>query len=256
MGKVSLGQVRRGQPSRCLPYHDDPPARKQVLARFLGPFVQAFSANALQTPPRPFIMIELSPVFSFRGVRRMASRVAFLVAALLLAAVPVRANTSNSLLDVSPDGSRLLVANSDNGTVTVVDTAKRTKLHEIKVGDKPEGVAWIGGGPLAVVTVYREGTLVFLDADGGKVVHKLKVPAEPYGVVTNKEGTLAYVTHEYPGTVTEIDLKERKVLREMKAGSMVRGIALAPDEKRVYVTEFYSAALHALDLKEGKVVDS
>ena len=186
----------------------------------------------------------------------MASRVAFLVAALLLAAVPVRANTSNSLLDVSPDGSRLLVANSDNGTVTVVDTAKRTKLHEIKVGDKPEGVAWIGGGPLAVVTVYREDTLVFLDADAGKVVHKLKVPAEPYGVVTNKEGTLAYVTHEYPGTVTEIDLKERKVLREMKAGSMVRGIALAPDEKRVYVTEFYSAALHALDLKEGKVVDS
>jgi YVTN family beta-propeller protein len=186
----------------------------------------------------------------------MASRVAFLVVATLVLAAPVRANTSNSLLDVSPDGSRLLVANSDNGTVTVVDTTKRTKLHEIKVGDKPEGVTWVGGGPLAVVTVYREDTLVFLDAAAGKVVHRLKVPAEPYGVVANKEGTLAYVTHEYPGTVTEIDLKERKVLREMKAGSMVRGIALGPDEKRVYVTEFYTAALHALDLKEGKVVDS
>jgi YVTN family beta-propeller protein len=186
----------------------------------------------------------------------MLPRFVSLAVALLFFTVPVRANTSNSLLDVSPDGSRVLVANSDSGTVTVIDAVKRTKLHEIKVGDKPEGVAWIGYGPLAVVTVYREDTLVFLDAAEGKVVHKLKVPAEPYGVVVNKAGTLAYVTHEYPGTVTEIDLKERKVLREMKAGSMVRGIALSPDEKRVYVTEFYTAVLHAIDLKEGKVVDS
>ncbi len=169
---------------------------------------------------------------------------------------PAWAGTSNSLLDVSPDGGKLLVANPDNETVTVVDTAKKTKLHEIKVGDRPEGVAWIGNGPLVVVTIYREDLLVFLDADAGKVVHKLKVPAEPYGVVVNRDGTRAYVTHEYPGTVSEIDLKERKVLREMKAGAMVRGLALSPDEKRVYVTEFYTAALHAIDLAEGKVVDS
>jgi YVTN family beta-propeller protein len=166
------------------------------------------------------------------------------------------AGTSNSLMDVSPDGGKLLVANPDNDTVTVVDTAKKTKLHEIKVGDRPEGAAWVGDGSLAVVTVYREDLLVFIDADAGKVVHKLKVPAEPYGVVVNKDGTLAYVTHEYPGTVSEIDLKKRTVLREIKAGSMVRGIALSPDEKRVYVTEFYSAALRAIDLKEGNVVDS
>src|SRR6202044_69209 len=119
----------------------------------------------------------------------------------------------------------------DNGTVTVVDTAKKAKLHEIKVGDKPEGVTWIGKGPLAVVTVYREDLLVFLDTEEGKVVHKLKVPAEPYGIVSNKEGTLAYVTHEYPGTVTEVDLRAKKVLRAMMAGSRVRGLALSPDEK-------------------------
>src|SRR5947209_6170013 len=84
------------------------------------------------------------------GGGRMPSRFAVLLGALLafVAVVPARANTSNSLMDVSPDGSRLLVANSDNGTVTVIDTAKRAKLHEIKVGDKPEGVTWIGNGPL------------------------------------------------------------------------------------------------------------
>jgi YVTN family beta-propeller protein len=189
----------------------------------------------------------------------MSARFAAVLVAALLSVVhvtPLQAGTSNSLMDVSPDGGRLLVANADSGTVTVVDIGTKAKLHEIKVGDKPEGVTWIGKGPLAAVTVYREDMLVFIDAEAGKVVHKLKVPAEPYGIVANKEGTLAYITHEYPGTVTEIDLKEKKVLREMKAGDMVRGIALSPDETRVYVTEFYTAALHALDLKEGKVVDT
>lgn len=189
----------------------------------------------------------------------MSPRIAAVIIALLLLFVAVSsavAGNSNSLLDVSPDGGKLLVANPDNDTVTVVDTVKKAKLHEIKVGDKPEGVAWIGNGPLAVATVYREDLLVFMDTEAGTVVHKLKIPAEPYGVVTNRDGTRAYLSHEYPGTVSEIDLKERKVLRELKAGTMVRGIALSPDENRVYVTEFYTGALHALDLKEGKVVDS
>jgi YVTN family beta-propeller protein len=169
---------------------------------------------------------------------------------------PVLAGTSNSLLDLSPDGSRLLAANADNGTVSVIDTATRKVLHEVPVGDKPEGVTWIGGGPLAAVAVYREDKVVFLDAAAGKVVATLPVATEPYGIVATRDGKRLYVTHEYPGTVSEIDAATHKVLRELKAGSMVRGIALSPDETRVYVTEFYTAHLNALDLASGKVVDT
>jgi YVTN family beta-propeller protein len=178
-----------------------------------------------------------------------------LLVALLLSA-PARAGSSNSLMDLTPDGGRLLVANSDNGTVTVVDTAARKVLHEIPVGDKPEGVTWVGDGPLAAVTVYREDRVVFLDAARGEVVGRLAVADEPYGIVATRDGRRLYVTHEYPGTVSEIDPHERKVLRSMKAGSMVRGLALSPDEKRLYVTEFYTAHLIALDRDSGKVVDS
>ena len=48
---------------------------------------------------------------------------------------PLDAGTSNSLIDVSPDGALLLVTNSDNGTVTVVDTAGPKAVREIAVGD-------------------------------------------------------------------------------------------------------------------------
>lgn len=166
------------------------------------------------------------------------------------------AGSSNSLLDLSPDGTTLLAANADNGTVTVVDVRARKSLREIKVGDKPEGVTWIGNGPLAVATVYREDTLVFFDAQTGAIVKKLALADEPYGIVANKEGTRAWVTQDYPGTVSEIDLREQKVIRQIPVGSFVRGLALSPDESRLYVTEFYTGALHAVDIPSGKVVDT
>jgi YVTN family beta-propeller protein len=178
------------------------------------------------------------------------------LAVLLLLLPAARAGHSNSLLDVHPDGSRLLAVNADNGTVTVVDLKDRKAVHEVKVGEKPEGVTWVGNGTLAAVTVYRDDVVVFLDADSGKVVHRLPVGDEPYGIVALKDGSRAYVTHEYPGLVSEIDLASRKVLRQFPAGSMVRGIALSPDEKRLYVTEFYTGVLHAIDRESGKVVDS
>jgi YVTN family beta-propeller protein len=180
-----------------------------------------------------------------------------IVLGIALAIAPgwARAGSSNSLMDVSPDGARLLVANSDNGSVSVVDPAAGRVLHEISVGDKPEGVSWIGAGPLAAVTVYKEDRVVFIDADAGKVIDTLSVADEPYGIVATRDGRRAYVTHEYPGIVSEIDLRSRKVLRQMKAGNMVRGLALGPDEKRLYVTEFYTAQLVALDVASGKVVD-
>jgi YVTN family beta-propeller protein len=175
---------------------------------------------------------------------------------LLGAAAAVRANSSNSLMDVSPDGSLLLVANPDSGTVTVVDTAARKKLHEIAVGEKPEGVTWVGAGPLAAVAVYHDDRVVFLDARAGKVVKKLDVADEPYGIVASPDGSRAWVTHEYPGTVSEIDLASQKVVREFPVGSFVRGLCLSPDGARLYVAEFYTGVLHAVDLKSGKVVDS
>jgi YVTN family beta-propeller protein len=175
---------------------------------------------------------------------------------LLGAAAAARANTSNSLMDVSPDGALLLVANPDNGTVTVVDTAARKKLHEIAVGEKPEGVTWVGAGPLAAVAVYHEDRIVFLDAKEGRVVKKLDVADEPYGIIASPDGSRAWVTHEYPGTVSEIDLAAQKVVREIPVGSHVRGLCLAPDGRRLYVTEFYTGVLHAVDLASGRVVDS
>src|SRR5262249_52398721 len=158
---------------------------------------------------------------------------------------------------------RLLAANRDNGTVTVIDIESRKALREIPVGEHPEGVAWIGDGPLALVTVYEEDKLAFIDADKGSVLASIKVENEPYGVVTTRDGVVtrgdgkrAYGSHDYPGKVSEIDIENRKVLRSFKSGNWTRGIAIDNEEKTLYVTNFYTAQLHAVSIAEGKIVDT
>jgi len=165
------------------------------------------------------------------------------------------AGASNSLLDVSPDGKLVLAANSDNGSVTVIDAVARTVLREIAVGRQPEGVTWIGAGPLAAAVCYRDAAVVFFDALTGAIVKKLDVAAEPYGIVADRQGRRVWVTHEYPGLVSEIDVATSTVTRTFEAGAFVRGLALTPDESRLYVTEFYTSNLHAIDIKSGVVVD-
>jgi YVTN family beta-propeller protein len=181
---------------------------------------------------------------------------AALLAGVLFHCPIVLAGSTNSLMDLSPDGSRLIVANPDNGTLTLVDTAARKVLREISIGEKPEGIAWIGHGPLAAVTIYHEDQVAIVDTNEGRIVKRLTVADEPYGIVTNREGSRAWVTHEYPGLISEIDLNEQKVTRQLQAGSFLRGLAINPDESRLYVTEFYSAILHAVDLQKWTVVDT
>lgn len=188
-------------------------------------------------------------------IRNAANRIVAIAGLFLLMSSTAQAGTSNSLMDVSPDGAWLLVANADNGTVTLVDTKERKAVREIKVGDKPEGVTWISNGPLAAVSVYREDLVVILNTQDGQVLKRLAVPDEPYGIVANKAGTRAWVTHDYPGLVTEIDLQQQKIVREIKVTPYVRGIALSPDESRLYVTGHYNATLYAIDPASGKVVD-
>jgi YVTN family beta-propeller protein len=178
------------------------------------------------------------------------------VPALMLATCLAHAGTSNSLLDVSPDGKRLLVANTDNGTVTVVDTVERKAVREIPVGRQPEGVSWIGAGPLAAVTLYFEDRVALIDADAGTVVATIPVAADPYGVVSHPDGRRLWVTHDHPACVSEIDSHARKVVRTMPVGPGARGIALAPDGESLLVTEFLTSKLHRLDLASGRVTHS
>ncbi len=171
------------------------------------------------------------------------------------AALPLWAGQSNSLMDISHDGSLLACSNRDSGTVTLIDLPSLEKRCEIRVGQHPEGVSFLGHSHRLAVAVYGSDRVVFCDADTARQVGATDVFDEPYGVVSSPDGERLFVTLDYPGRVVEIETASFSVVREIPAGRFVRGIALAPPENRLYVTEYYSAVVKAIDLETGLIVD-
>lgn len=179
-----------------------------------------------------------------------------LVAAAILGAavMPAAAPAGNSLLAVR--AKQLLVANPDNGSVSVLDLRQRRVAREIAVGRRPESVAWIGSSPLAAVTLYDEDQLVILNTMTGKIEERIATAPEPYGVIVDRAGKWAYVTSEYPGVVSVVDLDRRAVTQQWQVGNFPRGLCFSADEKRVLVAHYYSAELTSWERASGKMVDS
>lgn len=191
----------------------------------------------------------------FRVVRVLCALAAAVSAIHFICDRPAIAG-NNSQLGLTPDGRLLLVANADNGTVSVIDTAERRVIREISVGRRPESVAVLGAGPRAAVTLYKDDQVAVLDFETGEIVQRIDTADEPYGIVATRSGDVAYITNEYPGVVTELDMKSGRSVRQIPVGPFVRGIALDSSERRLYVTEYYSGILRAVEVASSTVFDS
>ena len=189
----------------------------------------------------------------FNQVVSRCGRLAWFNVCLFLVTVPASAlgGTSNSLMDISADGKLLICSNRDNGTVTIVDLETNTKRKEIQVGDKPEGVSFIGKSHRFACCVYGEDKVVLADADTGAIEKSVPVFDEPYGIVSATNGQL-FVTLDYPGQVIKLHPDSGAIEQRFDAGKFVRGIAVNTDGTRLWCTEYYTGLVRSLDANTGE----
>ncbi len=111
-------------------------------------------------------------------------------------------------IDITPDNSRVYVANRFDNTISVIDTSTNTALAPIDLGASPTVTA-----------------------------------TEPYDVVVSADGSYLYVamknggSENGDGTVVVVDLPAGTVLAEevLDSAASPEGIAVTPDGQKVYV---------------------
>ena len=86
--------------------------------------------------PPPVYLIEMRLVLNQAVVGKMAIDVA---SNTVIATIEVGRRPWN--MAITPDGSKLYVANGRSGSVSVIDTASYKKLADITVGELPWGVS-------------------------------------------------------------------------------------------------------------------
>ncbi|MGC8639694.1 MAG: c-type cytochrome [Isosphaeraceae bacterium] len=140
-------------------------------------------------------------------------------------------------LALSPDGRRLLVANQTSGSVSLVDPATGTVLHELATGDRPAGVAISADGTLGVVTHWYgyDIALLRIENDRLAVAGRLEVGPEPRGVVLAHDGETAFVAVGVANEIVRVDLNALRVTARVTVGREPRGLALSPDSSLLLV---------------------
>jgi YVTN family beta-propeller protein len=162
-------------------------------------------------------------------------------------------------LAVTTDGKRLVVANYENDSVSLLDLASRSVLSELDLrpgngqvgGEYPEWVA-IAGNKTAFVSSARDREIVVVDISTNQPVlaDRIAVKGQPTRIALNPSQTRLYVAESSSDAVAVISTSTHKVLEEIGTtapkwafanekgfkGSSPNSVTVSGDGKYLYVT--------------------
>ena len=166
---------------------------------------------------------------------------------------------------VNASGTRLVVANHENDSISVVDLVARTKLGELDLrpgkinaadSGKPGGAYpfWVAikGDRKAYVTSQRDREVVVIDIGGAQPVlqRRMAVGGQPNKMLLNADQSVLFVANGNSDTVSAIDTQTDQVVEEFATtaprevfnnrdklkGSNPNSLALTPGERFLLVT--------------------
>ena len=128
--------------------------------------------------------------------------------------------------DLSPNGKELWVANSHDGTVSIVDTAtkKVVETHDVKTKFSNR-LKFTIDGKLVLITDMGSGDLLVIDAAARKEVKRMHLGKSVEGVFVSPDGVRAFVAETGENQIAVIDLKRLEVTKTFTTGQEPDGMA-------------------------------
>lgn len=130
--------------------------------------------------------------------------------------------------DISPNGKELWVANSHDGTVSILDTATKEVKQTIDVKTKfSNRVKFTVDGKLVLITDMGSGNLLVMDAATRKEVKRMHLGKSVEGVFVAPDGGRVFVAETGDNQVALVDLKTLAVTKTFTTGQGPDGMAWA-----------------------------
>jgi YVTN family beta-propeller protein len=131
------------------------------------------------------------------------------------------------------------VANFNDGSVSVIETARNAVVATIPLGGNPGGVGTTPGGTRAYVRNFGN-TLSVIDTANNTDVATIPVGNGGLiigaGVAITPDGRHGYLANQFDNTVSVIDTAKNTVLATIPVGNGPKGIAITPDGTHAYET--------------------
>jgi len=183
---------------------------------------------------------------------------------------------------VNAAGTRLVAANYESDSISVVDLGSRAKIAELDLrpgkndprkkgtpgGEYPFWVT-VKGNDKAYVSSIRDREVVVVALgqppnEAPRVVSRIAVRGTPNKMILNRSGSRLYVACDNSDSVAVVDAESDRLLAQFPVtapkdvflnprgfkGSNPNGLALSPDERTLYVTEGGTNAVAEVQLDQ------
>ena len=188
----------------------------------------------------------------FAGAFRL-SALALLGAALGAGACSSSAGTASRPQAVSVQ-INAYVANENNNTVSVIDTASNTITTTIPVGSIPISLVLTPNGASLYVANGGSSTVSVVDPATNTVVATVPVGNTPFATAVSPSGAFVYVANLRGNSVSVIDTATNTVVATVPVGRNPEGVAITPDGAFAYVTNNSDNSVSVIDTATNTVV--
>ena len=159
-------------------------------------------------------------------------------------------------LAFTPSGDRLFVTDFDSGFVSVIDTATRTLITNVAVGQKPRGLAITPDGSKIYVTNVATGNVSVIDNATLSVVATIGVGRDPWQVTLTPDGAWAYVSNSSSRSVSIINTSTNTVVNTLSVGVGPFFSVVNPDGTELYVSNSKDTTVSVIDLASQTVLQT
>ena len=162
------------------------------------------------------------------------------------------------MVALTPDAARAFTANIAAGTVSVLDLRAGTKIRDIAVGGRPEGIALTPDGRTLWVGDLEGSRVQAFDTTSYERVAEVATGAVPIRVLASPDGRWIVTSNLGSGSLTVIDARSRAVAREIPvSGEQPAGqvtILFSADGRRIYAAETGRNRIAEIDFASGRVL--
>jgi YVTN family beta-propeller protein len=155
------------------------------------------------------------------------------------------------------------ITNSDDNTVSVINTETYEVVATIPVGDHPEGIAISPDSHRAYVTNNESETVSVINTTSNRVIKTIPVGTEPMGICMAPDGSKIYVANlgvpggsapPYTptfGSISVIDANTLTVVQTIPDVYNPYGICSDPSGAYIYVSNYYSSTVSVYNAATG-----
>jgi YVTN family beta-propeller protein len=144
--------------------------------------------------------------------------------------VPIPGLAFTAGLAVSPDGSKVYIADYGANEISMVDGVMNSVMATIPVGNQPNGLVIAPDGSKVYVANSADNTVSVVATATNTVVATIPVGQQPNGVAITASGDKAYTTNTLHRTVSVISTATNSVVTTINcfgSFSSLGGIAIA-----------------------------